>query len=136
MTETSAKPAGLTESRYEHVLVVEDDDLVRAHVVELVASLGYRVSESSDGPSGLAIIRARDDIDLLFSDIVMTGGMSGLDLAEAAVRLRPGLRILFTSGHSRESIVSNLQADQDIDLLQKPYNRQDLAQRLRKMFDG
>jgi len=119
----------------EHVLVVEDEDLVRSHVVQQLISLGYRVSEAPDGPSGLKAIRERSDIDLLFTDIVMPGGMSGHDLAEAARQLRPELRILFTSGYSENSIATFGSSDHDFELLQKPYRRRELALRLRTIFD-
>lgn len=118
----------------EHVLVVEDDAMIRDFVVRQLASLGYRVSEAPDGPTGLEIIRKQPDIDLLFTDIMMPGGMSGYDLAEAAKQLRPDLRILFTSGYSKESVGhSRLNS---MELLRKPYRRQDLASRLRMVFEG
>lgn len=93
----------MPERAYKHVLVVEDDDMVRDLVVLQLAQLGFRVSEATDGLTGLDIIRTRADIDLLFTDIVMPGVMSGYDLAEAAEQLRPDLRILFTSGFNEDS---------------------------------
>lgn len=138
-TETASEPSAapsVVERGSEHVLVVEDDDMVRAHVVRQVASLGYEVSEAPDGPAGLEIIRNRPDIDLLFTDVVMPGGMSGCDLAEAAAKLRPELPILFTSGYCEDSIVHDGQLDQGVKLLQKPYRRHELARRLRMMFEG
>lgn len=119
----------------EHVLVVEDDDMVRSHVVRQLVSLGYQVSEASDGPTGLDIIRKRSDIDLLFTDIMMPGGMSGYDLAEAAEQLRPDLRILFTSGYTKDSIGYGSRLN-SWELLQKPYRRKQLASRLRKVLEG
>lgn len=138
MTKTAAQLSTshtTVEGCSKHVLVVEDDDLVRDHVVQQVASLGYRVSEAPDGPSGLDIIRARADIDLLFTDIVMPGGMSGFHLASAAKHLRPSLRILFTSGHSEDSVNHSHRLDQSFELLQKPYRRRELAHRLRKVLE-
>ena len=138
MTQAAAEPSAspaLAERGSEHVLVVDDDDMVRDFVVRRLASLGYQVSEAPDGPAGLEIIRARDDIDLLLTDVVMPGGMSGRDLAEEAAKLRPELRILFTSGYSENSIVHDSRLDQGVELLQKPYRRQELAQRLRMMFE-
>jgi CheY-like chemotaxis protein len=138
MQKTSPVPFAwrpVAERAIEHVLVVEDDNLIRELVVRQLTLLGYRVTEAPDGPTGLKIICERTDIDLLFTDIVMPGGMSGYDLAEAAELLRPGLRILLTSGFSEES------ANQDgrlyhRELLHKPYRRQDLANRLRKVFEN
>ncbi|MCZ7599634.1 MAG: ATP-binding protein [Gammaproteobacteria bacterium] len=85
----------------EQVLVVEDDDLLRDHVVDQLTGLGYRVIATRNGPEALEVIRTRDDLDLLFTDIVMPGGMSGRDLADAALELRPTLPVLFTSGYTR-----------------------------------
>jgi len=121
--------------RTEHVLVVDDDEMVRESVVRQVASLGYRVSEAPNGPAGLDIVRACADIDLLFTDIVMPGGMSGYDLAEAAERLRPDVRILFTSGYSEDITTHGSRLVQSVEMLQKPYRRQDLAQCLRRALD-
>ena len=137
MTKNDAESsASLTERRRAHVLVVEDDDMVRDHVVRQVGSLGYHVSEAPDGPSGLEILRARADVDLLFTDIVMPGGMSGRDLAEAARQLRPELRILFTSGYGGDDAGPDARPDQGFELLRKPYGRQELARRMREMFEG
>lgn len=137
MTKPIARPAlqaSTIEPESKHVLVVEDDDMVREHVVQQFASLGYEVSEAPDGPTGLAIVRESANIDLLFTDIVMTGGMSGYDLAEAVEELRPEVPILFTSGYIELNIVSAGRRSQDFELLQKPYRRRELAERLRKMF--
>lgn len=120
---------------HAHVLVVDDDDMVREHVIRQLVSLGYEVSEASDGPSGLEIIRARSDIDLLFTDIVMPGGMSGHDLADAAVQLRPELRVLLTSGYRGNRDSNDLGAEWGFQWLQKPYRRHELAERLRKIFE-
>lgn len=134
MTKTTAEPT-IAERGSEHVLVAEDDDMVRELVVQQLISLGYEVSEAPDGPAALEVIRARSDIDLLFADIVMPGGKSGRELAEAALLLRPELRILFTSGHSEDSVVQSGRLDRGSNLLQKPYRRHELAGRLRRIFD-
>lgn len=118
-----------------HVLVVEDMDMVRDIVVRQVNALGYSVSEAFDGPSALEIIRKRTDIDVLFSDISLPGDLSGYDLADQAEQIRPDLRVLFTSGYSDESIGQNSRLGQR-DLLQKPYRRQELASKLRKVLES
>lgn len=118
------------------MLVVEDDDMVRKHVVALLNSLGFTVSEASDAPTGLQIIRDCPDIALLFTDIVMPGKMSGLDLAEAAEQLRPDLRILFTSGYRESDFFGGDRLDREVNLLHKPYRRDDLARQLRKVLDS
>lgn len=129
-------PTSTVERGCEHVLVVEDEDMIRELVVQQLVSLGYKVSEASDGPTGLEIIRERADIDLLISDIVMPGGMSGRDLAEEAMQLRPELRVLLTSGYSEDSDVRGDGTDRGFELLKKPYRRRELARRLRVMFEG
>jgi len=117
----------------EHVLVVEDEPLVRAHVESLL--LGYRVTTAANGPAAMAVLERRADIDLLFTDVVMPGGMNGRELAEAAARLRPGLEVLFTSGYTENAIVHHGRLDPGVQLLSKPYRRRDLARRLRLVLD-
>lgn len=119
---------------FEHVLAVDDNGMVRDLAVHQLISLGYKVSEAMDGPQALRIIREYPDIDMLFTDMEMPGGMSGRDLAEAARQLRPELTVLLTSG-SRENIeFAGGGLDQDFEMLPKPYRRGDLAQKLREMF--
>jgi len=120
----------------EHVLVVEDNGMLREHVVGQIGALGYRVSAASNGSSALEIIRDRTDIDLLFTDIVMPGGMSGYELAEAARTIRPELRILYTSGYNEISSGGDGPLSEGGEMLPKPYRRQELASRLRNMFEG
>ncbi len=124
----------MPERALKHVLVVEDDDMVRDLVVLQLTQLGFRVSEATDGLTGLDIIRTRADIDLLFTDIVMPGVMSGYDLAEAAEQLRPDLRILLTSGFDEDSNGHASRLNHR-EMLRKPYRRQDLAQYLRRALE-
>ncbi len=137
MILTSIEPFDLqTAFRYwnKRVLIVEDDDMLRDLVVRQVGSLGYQVSEAPDGPTGLDMIHEHSNIDLLFTDITMPGGMSGYDLAEKAASLRPDLRILFTSGFSKENIGHRSRLGEKT-LLRKPYRRKELAHQLRKIFE-
>lgn len=124
----------MPERALKHVLVVEDDDMVRDLVVLQLTQLGFRVSEATDGLTGLDIIRTRAHIDLLFTDIVMPGVMYGYDLAEAAEQLRPDLRILFTSGFNEDSNGHTIRLNHR-NMLQKPYRRQDLARHLRRALE-
>lgn len=119
----------------EHVLVVEDNALVREHVVAMLRSFGYRVSEAENAATALELLSAVDDIELLFTDIVMPGGMNGRDLAEAALRMRPDLRVLYTSGYTENAIVHQGRLYPGVELLSKPYRRQDLALKLRAVLD-
>ena len=109
------------------VLVVEDDALVRRHVADQLASLGYRVLQAAQGHEGLALLQQHDDVDLLFTDVVMPGGMNGRELAEAARALRPGLKVLYTSGYTENAIVHHGRLDPGVQLLPKPYRNIDLA---------
>ncbi|NKC33156.1 PAS domain S-box protein [Falsiroseomonas selenitidurans] len=116
----------------ETILVVEDDAAVRAHVIAQLQLLGYRVMQASTGAAALEILRQTHEIDLLFTDVVMPGGMGGRDLAEAARRGRPNLKVLFTSGYTENSIVHNGRLDKGVKLLSKPYRREQLAAKIRE----
>ncbi len=118
----------------ETVLLVEDDALVRRFAEETLTSLGYRVIGASNGPAALSVLANRPDIDLLFTDVVMPGGMSGRQLAEAALELRPGLRVLYTSGYTENAIIHHGRLDPGLRLLSKPYKRADLARALRDVL--
>ncbi len=115
----------------ETILLVEDDQDVRRYAHAQLQLLGYTVIETSNGASALAAIRERTDIDLLFTDVVMPGGMNGRDLADAVREIRPELPILFTSGYAENAIVHHGRLDKDAQLLNKPYRRNDLAQAIR-----
>ena len=117
------------------ILVVEDDSLVRQHVVRQLEGLGYRVLEAPAGLAAIEILKQFPQIDLLFTDVVMPGGMGGRDLADAARALRPDLKVLFTSGYTENSIVHNGRLDEGVELLSKPYRREQLALKVRKVLD-
>ncbi len=120
----------------ETILVVEDDDMVRGYAESVLDSLGYRVLSSRDGQAALTVLRQGQKVDLMFTDIVMPGGMNGYQLADEARRLRPALRILFTSGYTAGVLELENMANPDIDLLSKPYLRHELAARLRKALNA
>jgi CheY-like chemotaxis protein len=115
----------------ETVLLVEDDPLVRDNAANQLASLGYRVVQAADGRAGLALLKERHDIELLFTDVILPGGMSGRLLAEEACKLRPGLKVLFTSGYTENAIVHHGRLDHGVLLLAKPYRKADLARMVR-----
>jgi CheY-like chemotaxis protein len=112
----------------ETILCVEDDPSVRAYVIVQLQSLGYKVLEASNAAEALAIAEAGAEFDLLFTDIVMPGKLNGRQLAEAMARLRPSLRVLFTSGYTYDALT---RLSSDIRLLVKPYRRAELARMLR-----
>lgn len=116
------------------ILVVEDDDLVRSHVEAQLKLLGYLVITARNGPEALEIIRSEADIDLLFTDVIMPGGMNGRELTEAAAVLRPELKVLYTSGYTENAIIHHGRLDDGVDLLQKPYRRIELANKVREVL--
>jgi CheY-like chemotaxis protein len=113
----------------ETVLIVEDDRLVLAAVIESVEELGYRTLSATTAEEALAQLAGAARIDLLFSDVILPGGMDGAKLAREARRLRPGLKVLLTSGYAG-SVGTTL--PDDLDLLAKPYRRDELAAKLRQ----
>jgi CheY-like chemotaxis protein len=120
----------------ETILVCEDDADVRAYTTETIGELGYRVLQADDGPATLRLLEDPETrVDLLFTDVVLPGGMTGAELAEAARRMRPGLRILFTTGYARDAIVHEGRLDPGVELITKPFGFADLARRLRDVLD-
>jgi PAS domain S-box-containing protein len=120
----------------ETILVVEDDADVRRLAVAQLRSLGYRVLEAPDGMRAIALLKDDESIDLLFTDVIMPGGMTGRQLAEEGCRLRPGMKVLFTSGYTQNSIVHQGKLDHGVHLLSKPYRRDGLARKIREMLDS
>lgn len=119
----------------ETILLVEDDHLVRRHVRANLLELGYRVIEAENGPDAIRILKETIDIDLLFTDIILPGGMNGRSLADTAQALRPDLKVLFTSGYTENAIVQEGRLDPKVELLSKPYRRSQLAEKLRKVLE-
>ena len=111
--------------------MVEDDASVRKMTVNSLEGLGYKVREAADGKSGLEIVREGGPIDLLFTDMIMPNGMSGLELIRAARELRPDLKVLLTSGYSEQFVRPS-----GVRLLGKPYRRDKLAIAIRAALDG
>jgi PAS domain S-box-containing protein len=120
----------------ERILVVEDNTEVRETVVRQLRDLGYDTLEAPGGKEAIDILISDERIDLMFSDVVMPGGMDGMQLAEAANALRPDLKILLTSGFARASIQEGATSAYLKNLLSKPYRKTELAQRLRAMLDA
>ena len=129
----SSVPEGRTE---ELILVVEDDDDVRTYTVEVLRELGYGVLEASDGKAALRILESRRDINLLFTDVVLPGGMNGRELADAAARIAPGMKLLFTTGYARNAIVHEGRLDPGVEMIGKPFTYVDLAAKVRDVLDA
>jgi signal transduction histidine kinase/ActR/RegA family two-component response regulator len=119
----------------ETVLVVEDDPFVRSYSISRVQSLGYSVIAAVDGNDALHKLRADIPVDILFTDIVMPGGINGWELADLARQLRPGLPVLLTSGYALETLVKHGRLRAGAVVLTKPYRKADLARRLREVVD-
>jgi signal transduction histidine kinase/DNA-binding response OmpR family regulator len=120
----------------ERILVVEDDEGVRAAVVDMLTELGYGVLRAENAEAALKLLESGAKLDLLFTDVVMPGAISTRELARKARELCPGIRILVTSGYTQNAIVHNGRLDDDAVLLSKPYRKDELARKLRSVFAG
>ncbi|WP_109482506.1 PAS domain S-box protein [Paraburkholderia sp. C35] len=120
----------------ETVLVVEDDRRVQLTVVDMLSQLGYGVLTANDATEALTVLRSGAKVDLLFSDVVMPGPLLSPEMARQAMLMRPALKVLFTSGHTRDTMGLDAQLRGGADLLQKPYSRSQLARKIRDVFDG
>jgi len=119
----------------ECILVVEDDHDVRAYLIDLLRELNYRAVSAQNATAAMTVLEQRDlRIDLLLTDVVMPGS-NGRDLAKRAKEFRPGLKVLFMSGYSRNAVVHQNRVDRDVQLLQKPISHAELARRIRDMLD-
>ena len=138
--EVSARrPTGYDDRKIvggkETVLCVEDDRDVRNYVMVQLEGLGYKVIPAANATEALAIAAEGTPFDLLFTDIVMAGGMNGRELAEQMVAARPSLRVLFTSGYAYDSLHTQGRATMGAPLLRKPYRKAELARMLRRCLD-
>jgi signal transduction histidine kinase/CheY-like chemotaxis protein len=141
--ETKAAPAAkpAVESPLPHaapqeaLLVVEDNRQVREYAKTCLEELGYTIFEAGDTAGALRILESGERIDLLFTDVVLPDE-SGRELSRHAVKLRPDLPILFTTGYTRNAIVHHGRLDADVKLLGKPYTQQDLARKIRELLDA
>ncbi len=115
----------------ELVLVVEDEEDIRIYIKQTLLDLGYDVLEAMDGPAALTILDIRPDIDLLLTDVVLPGGMSGRLLADRARMKQPVLKVLFITGYAFNEIVRDGRFDPDKHVLGKPFGRAKLAAKVR-----
>ena len=124
-------PAPVVEGGHETILVVEDDKLVRDYVLTQLHSLGYVTLDAANATEALAIANAGHPFDLLFTDVIMPG-INGRQLANEILRIKPGLRVLFTSGYTENAIIHHGRLDEGVLLLAKPYRKSDMAIMIRK----
>ncbi|WBS01640.1 PAS domain S-box protein [Pseudoduganella sp. SL102] len=143
MLAESAEPAaqdgaadGSIMGGTETILAVEDDEGVRTVVLDMLSALGYRVLAAENGEQALRIIESGEHVDLLFTDVVMPGPLRSPELARIAQQVLPNLAVLFTSGYPQDAIVHGGRLDAGLELLSKPYRREDLARKLRHVLNN
>jgi PAS domain S-box-containing protein len=130
-TAAEAQVAADIEGGNETILVVEDDSLVRRYVMTQIESLGYTTLEAANASDALQIVDNVATIDLLFTDVIMPGNMNGRQLVDEALKRRPGLKTLYTSGYTENAIVHHGRLDSGVLLLAKPYRKSELARMIR-----
>jgi|GEM_PF-5574898 len=136
--ERSVDPVAVesdAERGTEHILVVEDDPVVRFTVVSMLMELGYRVSEAGNGREALDLIEGGVKPDLLFTDVIMPGEVTARALSAGAQAILPNLKVLYTSGYTEESMIEDGMLEAGVVLLAKPYRPTDLARRVRDVLD-
>jgi CheY-like chemotaxis protein len=119
----------------ETILVVEDNDEVRAYTTEILRELGYKVFEATEGDTALSLIASEPGIKLLFTDVGLPGPFNGRQIADEARKLRSDLKILFTTGYAQNAIIHQGRLDPGVQLIVKPFNFASLAAKIRQIFD-
>jgi CheY-like chemotaxis protein len=115
----------------ETILVVEDDRLVRSYVLTQLRSLGYVTLEAANAAEALTIVKAGSAFDLLFTDVIMPGAMNGRQLADEVQKIKPGSKVLYTSGYTEDAIIHHGRLDSGVLLLAKPYRKSEMAVMIR-----
>jgi CheY-like chemotaxis protein len=131
------EPVRLPEERYEgngNILVVEDDPDVRSLVVQILGDLGYQTTEAESGAAALTLLEDGRKFDLLFTDVVMPGGISGPELFRKTRTRFPDLKVIFTSGYNDETIGNSAQVKVHAPLVRKPYRKSDLGRVVREVL--
>ena len=134
-TESPHGQSSATGFSPEKILLVEDDEEVNHFSSEVLRDEGYHVISTHEGASGLRLLDANPDVKLLFTDVILPGGMNGRQLADEALRRRPELRILFTTGYTRNAIIHHGRLDADVELLTKPFTSDALVKKVRQILD-
>ena len=135
LREDSSSPTLAVGRGVETILVVEDDEALRAYTSEILKELGYRVLAAENGPAALRLLEKDKSIELLFTDVIMPGGLNGRQLADEAVLRRPQLKVLFTTGYTRNAIVHDGRLDPGVQLISKPFTMNELGARVRAVLD-
>jgi PAS domain S-box-containing protein len=120
----------------ETILLVEDEADVRSFTATALSELGYKVLTAADASSALAVLASSPQVDLLFTDVGLPNGVDGRQLVDEARKRWPALKVLFTTGYARSSIVHHGRLDPGVELIVKPFSEASLANRIRKILDG
>ncbi len=115
------------------VLVVDDEPTVRMLVVDALSDLGYHVLEAIDGASGLALLDATPEVDLLITDVGLPGGLNGRQVADAARTHRPGLKVMFITGYAENAVLNHGHVEPGMEVVTKPFSVDDLVTRVERM---
>jgi CheY-like chemotaxis protein len=134
--EAAKSAAASLSGGSETILVVEDDSMVRNFVIAQLHALGYKTIAAADSRAALAHVANGAPFDLLFTDVIMPGGMTGRQLADEVAKRRPGMKVLYTSGYTDNAIVHHGRLDEGVLLLTKPYRKAQLAQMVRQALRG
>jgi signal transduction histidine kinase len=122
-------------SRHEAILVVEDEDDVRKFTCDTLHELGYDVREAANGPGALQALESNPGLRLMFTDIGLPGGLNGRELADEARKRWPGLKVVLTTGYTRDAIVRQGMLEAGVELIVKPFTEADLARKIREVLD-
>ena len=114
----------------ERILVVEDDESVREVAVDILSEQGYEIVEATNGKEATEHLSAGRSFDLLFTDVILPGGMNGVDVAEIAEEIQPNIKILLTTGYAETVIMQHAKLDPRVKLLKKPYRRNELLKQV------
>jgi PAS domain S-box-containing protein len=128
------QPVAAAEGGEETILVVEDDALVRQYVVAQLESLRYAVLAAASAREALDMVAAGRAFDLLFTDVILGSGLNGPALADEILRLRPGVKVLYTSGYTKDAMVTHGRIDPGVALIHKPYRKIELARKIRAVL--
>ena len=120
----------------ETILVIDDDEVVRMLIVDVLQENGYAALEASDGPTAMKILQSPARIDLLITDVGLPGGMNGRQVADAARVFRPDLKVMFITGYAENAVIGNGHLDRGMEVITKPFSTTALGNRIRDLIDS
>ncbi len=135
LPEQPTLPVENVQGKGETILVVEDDPMVREFTVSVLEEAGYRIHVAGDGPSALRLLEQyNSEISLLFTDVVLAGSMNGRQVADHALKTYPALKVLYTTGYTKNAIIHHGRLDEGVELLSKPFQARDLLLRIKRIL--